>query len=75
MINLLQLKPNQMGKIISIQGGKGLIVRFNNLGIREGVWVKKVAGYFRGGPVVIKIDGTQLALGRGMASKIMVEPK
>ncbi|MCF7874047.1 MAG: ferrous iron transport protein A [Candidatus Omnitrophica bacterium] len=73
MINLLQLKSNQSGKIISIAGGRGLVARFNNLGIREGAQVKKVTGYFRGGPVVIKIDGTQLALGRGMASKIMVE--
>ncbi|MCF7874333.1 MAG: ferrous iron transport protein A [Candidatus Omnitrophica bacterium] len=73
MISLLQLNPNQAGKIVAIKGGRGLIIRFNNLGIREGAKIKKVAGYSRGGPVVISVNGTQLALGKGMASKILVE--
>ncbi|MCF7916585.1 MAG: ferrous iron transport protein A, partial [Candidatus Omnitrophica bacterium] len=37
--------------------------------------IRKVTGYSRGGPVVVRVEGAQLALGRGMASKIMVEPK
>ncbi|MCF7878652.1 MAG: ferrous iron transport protein A [Candidatus Omnitrophica bacterium] len=73
MISLLQLNSNQAAKIAATKGGRGLLLRFNNLGIRKGAQIKKVAGYFRGGPIIIKVNGTQLALGKGMASKILVE--
>ncbi len=71
-ISLLQLQSNQSAKVVSIQGGRGLITRLNNLGIRKGAFIQKVTGYSKGWPVVIRVNNTQLALGRGMASKIIV---
>ena len=35
--------------------------------------VKKERGVFAFGPVIIKAGSTQIALGRGMASKVIVE--
>jgi len=74
MVNLVQLPAGKQGKVISIEGGTGLKNKLFNLGIREGVMIKKITGIFSHGPVVIKISQTEIALGRGMASKIFVEP-
>ena len=34
----------------------------------------KVTGLFSRGPIIVKVGHTQIALGRGMAAKVMVEP-
>jgi len=73
MSSLAQLSPGQSAKVISIEGGRGLRQKLQNLGIREGSVVKKERGIFTFGPVIIKAGSTQIALGRGMASKVIVE--
>ncbi len=73
MISLIQLKLNQSAKIVAIEGGQGLVTRLNNLGIREGVTIKKVIGFFGKGPIIVKVGNSQIALGRGMAQKVIVE--
>lgn len=73
MSSLAQLSPGQSARVISIEGGKGLQQKLQNLGIREGVVVIKEKGMFSFGPIVVKAGSTQIALGRGMASKVMVE--
>ncbi len=73
MISLDKLPSGKSAKVISIEGGFGCMGRLNNLGIREGISVKKLTGTLSRGPVVLKIGNSQIALGRGMASKIMVE--
>ncbi|UCG35207.1 MAG: ferrous iron transport protein A [Candidatus Omnitrophota bacterium] len=74
MIDLTQLNEGQSAKVISIEGGAGINKRIQDMGIREGSIVTKVTRLFSQGPVVVKAGRTQVALGRGMASKIMVEP-
>jgi len=73
MINLASLSSGQSAKVIDIEDGRGLRQKLQNLGIREGVVVKKVRGIFTHGPIIVKVGSTQIALGRGMASKVMVE--
>jgi len=73
MPSLVQLLPGQSAKIISIEGGRGLMQKLQNLGIREGCTVKKEKGMSSCGPIIIKAGRTQIALGRGMASKVVVE--
>jgi len=51
----------------------GLFKKLQNLGIREGVVIKKERGMFKFGPIIVKVGRTQIALGRGMASKIIIE--
>ena len=70
---LNSLKPNQIGKIVRIEGGYGLQRKLRTLGIREEKIVKMVARQPIQGPVVIEIDGRQTTIGRGMANKIIVE--
>ena len=73
MLRLAQLSPGQSAKVISIEGGRGLRQKLQNLGIREGAVVKRERGMFTFGPIIVKAGSTQIALGRGMASKVMVE--
>jgi len=70
---LIDLKAGEKGKIVSIRGGYGFIERLNSLGIRENIEIEKVSDIFFSGPVVIKISNMEIALGRGMASKVFVE--
>ena len=50
-----------------------LMQRLEAMGIRPGVVLKKVSNQFLRGPVIIEIGKTQLAIGHGMAVKILVD--
>ncbi|MGQ9701328.1 MAG: FeoB small GTPase domain-containing protein [bacterium] len=71
--NLISLRPGEKGKVIEILGGKGLVNRLEALGIIPGAEITKVSEQLMHGPVVIKIGNTQVAIGYGMARKIMVQ--
>ena len=73
MSSLAQISSGQSAKVISIEGGMGFRQRLENLGIRKGVMIKKEKGLAAYGPIVVKVGSTQIALGRGMASKVIVE--
>ncbi|MFW6271219.1 MAG: FeoA family protein [Bacillota bacterium] len=72
-IDLVQLKKNQKGKVIEFQGGRNLVNKLNSRGIRPGKIIKKVSDSFMGGPVTIEVDNSRLALGQGMAARVIVE--
>lgn len=72
-MDLSRMKPGEKGKVICIQGGRGVVDRLEALGVRPGSVLKMVASQPGGGPVVIQVDNTQAAIGFGMASKIMME--
>ena len=60
-------------RILSITGGRPIKRLLSGLGIRPGdsVLIKRNARF--GGPVLVERDGTQVALGRGVAECILVE--
>ncbi len=70
---LSDLKPGQSGIVVQIQGGHGLVNRLNALGVRPGRRITKVGSMFMRGPVTVQVDGAQVAIGFGMASRILVE--
>lgn len=74
MSSLVELKEGMSASVVSVEGGSALEGKLYSLGVREGAIVKKVAGVFRRGPIVIKIGSSQIAMGRGMASKVKVKP-
>jgi ferrous iron transport protein A len=43
------------------------------MGIRVGKKVTKVSSQFMRGPVTLRVDNSQVAIGFGMAMKILVE--
>ncbi|MBD3263892.1 MAG: ferrous iron transport protein A [Candidatus Omnitrophica bacterium] len=73
MIDLIRLKKGKVAKVVEIEGGSSCQQRLNNLGIRQGVLISKISASETRGPIIVKAGHTQIALGRGMASKIIVE--
>ncbi|HOB86295.1 MAG TPA: FeoA family protein [Bacillota bacterium] len=72
-VSLVEMKEGQSGTIVHIQGGRGIAGKLYSLGLRPGKKVTKVSGLFHGGPVVVKVDGFQLAIGYGKALQIFVQ--
>ena len=72
-ITIAQMKNGQHGIVVRIEGGHGLNNRLNALGIRPGKKITRVGAMMMRGPVTVKVDGTQVAMGFGMASKVIVE--
>ena len=73
-VSLSGMGSGSKGIIVQIEGGHGLINRLNALGIRPGKKITKISSMMMRGPVTIDIDGSQIALGFGMARRIMVKP-
>ena len=73
LVTLRQLQSGQSGRVAQVQGGHGLINRLNALGIRPNKRITKVSSMLMRGPVTIQLDNTKIAIGFGMANKIIVE--
>ena len=71
--DLTQLKEGNSGLVVEIQGGSGLHHRLESLGIRTGKRVTKVSSQLMRGPITLRVDTSQVALGYGMARKIIVK--
>jgi ferrous iron transport protein A len=71
---LPDLKNNESAFVESIEAGMRLFNRLASMGICEGKELKVVKNSGEG-PVVIDIDGSRFAIGRGMAQKITVKKK
>jgi len=72
-VTLAQMQAGQSGIVVQILGGRGLISRLDALGIRPGRRITKVSSMFMRGPVTIEVDRAQVAIGFGMANRIIVE--
>jgi ferrous iron transport protein A len=72
-IPLTHLKPNHKGKVAEIAGGLGLQNRLMNMGLYHGKELTKLSHIGLRGPVVVKVGRSILALGHGVAAKIIVE--
>lgn len=71
--DLTQLEEGETGLVVGIHGGYGLLHRLESLGIRVGKKVTKVSSQLMRGPVTVKIDNSEVAMGFGMARKIIVQ--
>lgn len=71
-LDLTQLQEGKTGVVVEIQGGHGLIRRLESLGIRTGKKITKVSSQFMRGPITVRIDNFQVAIGFGMARKVIV---
>jgi len=72
-IPLIDLKEGETGKIIKILAGRGFRMRLTEMGFDQGSRITVIgkSGY---GPIIVEVKGScRIALGRGEASKILVE--
>jgi len=73
LITLHQMWTGQSGIVAHIEGGHGLVNRLNALGIRPGKRITKVSSMLMRGPITIEVDRAQVAIGFGMARRIIVK--
>jgi len=72
---LADASPGEKLKIIDVAGGRGVRSRLLQMGLHSGDTVKVLSRGPFGGPVFIEnlSTGAKLAVGRGIAFKIIVE--
>jgi ferrous iron transport protein A len=64
---------NRKSQVIDIQGGQRIRQRLGQMGIHPGDIITILRYGALRGPILIEIHGSQVALGRGIASKVIVE--
>lgn len=72
---LLEHKAGTVLHIVALAGGKGMSGRLRSMGIREGKDIEIVTKHPMKGPLVVRIEGRSVTIGRGIASKIIAEEK
>ncbi len=72
-LTLDQIKNNKEVTVVEIEGGWRIRQRLNQMGIHpnDRILIKRSGAM--GGPILIQIHGTDVAIGRGMARKIVVQ--
>jgi Fe2+ transport system protein FeoA len=69
-IPLTEAKPGALVQLVAINGGRKLARRIVELGLTPGVKLKVL--HDSGGPMIIAVRDSRIALGRGMAEKLSV---
>jgi ferrous iron transport protein A len=70
-ISLSRVMPGKQVKIISLAGGRGLHSRLLSMGLIPGSIIE-VVNQGMNGPCIVAQNGSRLAIGRGVAHKIIV---
>ncbi|MGC9400683.1 MAG: FeoA family protein [Anaerolineae bacterium] len=72
MIPLAMVAPGEEVRLTAIRGGQRMRRRLADLGLNLGLTVRVIQrdGH---GPLILAVKDSRLALGRGVAHKIMVE--
>lgn len=67
------IKKDVQIEVVEIHGGWGIRQRLNQMGIhpRDKIIVKK-SGFMKG-PMLVQVHGMDVAIGRGMAQKVLVK--
>ena len=63
---------DEIVSVVEIRAGFGLKRRLADMGLSPGVSLRVIHSQMRG-PVIIDLKGSRLALGRGMAQRILVQ--
>jgi ferrous iron transport protein A len=72
---LSEMQGAEKGIIKLIRGGKGLSAKMDSLSLYIGKEIELVSKQSKRGPVVIKTGNTQIAIGYGIAQKIIIDVK
>jgi len=72
---LSRLKAGEEGTVKYFEDGFELKRKLNSMGLVEGKKIKVVSKQLLRGPIVVRIGNMEIAIGRGMANKIIVDKK
>jgi len=73
VIALTRMDTGETGIVVNILGGRGVFRRLEAIGIRIGKKITKKSRGLLWGPITVQAAGTQIGIGYGMASKVMIE--
>jgi ferrous iron transport protein A len=73
--NLTKIRSGERGIVAEINGGHGIRKRLDAMGIRPGSEISKVSSQLMRGPITVALGNAQVAIGFGMAKKIIVDVK
>ncbi len=71
MIRLSEARPGREIMLFRIEGGRGMKKKLAEMGLVPGEKIKRIEASANG-PVIVVVKGTKLAIGRGMAEKIIL---
>jgi ferrous iron transport protein A len=71
-VDLGAVRAGELVHIRQVQGGRTLLSRLASLGFTPGAPLRVIQNFGRG-PIIVALRDTRVALGRGEASKILVE--
>jgi ferrous iron transport protein B len=74
-LTLLAMREDETGYITEVSGGSEFQTRLKAMGLYPGRHIVKRSRERGGGPVLVEVMGTRVALGRGMAGNIFVKVK
>ena len=72
MGTLVNLPIGSRAEVIELQGGWGMQRHLSSLGIRPGKVLRKITSQPMGGPIMVEVEGARVAIGRGMAARIII---
>ena len=70
VVPLTALKPGETARVFAVQGAWGAARHLAELGLVPGQLVRVLSAGW--GPVLIEVRGSRIALGRGLAAKVLV---
>ncbi len=74
LLALSELKVGQSGKIQFIRGGHSVLQRLLDMGLTPSTKITLLKAAPFEGPIEIAVRGSKLAIGRGIAAKVFVDP-
>jgi ferrous iron transport protein A len=72
-MTLLNAPQGEWLKIVALEGGKRLRARLTQYGLFPGDCLRVLRAAPLQGPLLVEVNGREIALGRGVAEKILVE--
>ncbi|MGB2599342.1 MAG: FeoA family protein [Candidatus Omnitrophota bacterium] len=72
-INLTQLGAKKTAVIKEILGGYVVTRRLESMGVRPGKSITMISAHFWRGPVTVIVGKSKVAIGHGMAQRVIVE--
>ena len=70
---LYQMKNDEFATVSAIEAGHMLQARLASMGILPDTTIKLIKKS-TGGPLIVEVKGVKIAIGQGMAKKIVVKP-
>ncbi len=72
-MNLLEAKNGKWVRVVRVDGGSILQNRLTQHGLYPGDCLRVLRAAPLGGPLLVEINGREIAIGRGVAQKIFIE--